>query len=66
MAIVVKKYNNDDLKGYDTEVVNLILSQHPHVVKLIGISYDVNPCIILEFMENGTLQDAIENKFYNY
>lgn len=56
MPIMVKQYAYSE--GFAAEVSSLVLARHPHIIKLLGISFsDAGPCAVLESMP--TIEDDL-------
>ncbi|XP_025406971.1 interleukin-1 receptor-associated kinase 4-like [Sipha flava] len=57
-----KVYEERDIKQYLNEIDNILKFKHVNLLPLLAISEDKHPCIVYEFMENGSLLDCIACK----
>lgn len=48
-----------DVKQYLNEINIVLKLKHDNLLPLMAISYDDTPCVVYEFMENGSLLDCI-------
>lgn len=46
-------------KQYLNEIDIVLKFDHNNLLPLLAISYDEHPCVVYEFMENGSLLDCI-------
>ncbi|XP_065845133.1 interleukin-1 receptor-associated kinase 4-like [Oscarella lobularis] len=66
--VAIKRLNNTKEKTkyktkeqFVTEIEVLAQFRHPNLICLMGYSVDGNdPCLVYEFMENGTLEDKLD------
>lgn len=54
-----KFFEEKDFEQYLNEIDIVLNFKHDNLLKLLAISYDVKPCVIYEFMENGSLLECI-------
>lgn len=56
---MVKVFEEKDFKHYLNEIDIVLKFKHDNILPLVAISYDELPCVVYEFMENGSLLDCI-------
>lgn len=54
-----KNFEEKDVKQYLNEINIVLKLKHDNLLPLMAISYDNIPCVVYEFMENGSLLDCI-------
>lgn len=54
-----KMVEEKDIKQYLNEINIVLKLKHDNLLPLMAISYDNIPCVVYEFMENGSLLDCI-------
>lgn len=59
---MVKIFEEKDFKHYLNEIDIVLKFKHDNLLPLIAISYDEQPCVVYEFMENGSLLECIACK----
>jgi len=57
-----KIFEEKDFKQYLNEIYIVLKFKHDNLLPLLAISYDEQPCVVYEFMENGSLLDCIACK----
>lgn len=62
-TVAIKRMERD-INQYLNEIDQIIKFKHVNLLPLIAISVDKHPCIIYEFMENGSLLDCIACKVW--
>lgn len=50
----------EDREDLETEALNLMRGKHPNVIKLLGVSLDGEPCVVLEYAQKGSLEDYLK------
>lgn len=58
-----KIFEEKDFKQYLNEIDIVLKFKHDNLLPLLAISYDEQPCVVYEFMENGSLLDCIACKY---
>jgi len=65
--VVVKKFFDvEDLETFRREAEVHRKLRHPNVVTLIGICSVPSPCMVLELMHRGSLNDVLGSKKYQH
>jgi len=62
IKLMDKIFEEKDFKQYLNEIDIVLKFKHDHLLPLLAISYDEQPCVVYEFMENGSLLDCIACK----
>ncbi|XP_050442129.1 interleukin-1 receptor-associated kinase 4-like isoform X2 [Adelges cooleyi] len=55
-----KVFEDKDFEQYLNEIDIVIKCKHENLLPLLAISYDEQPCVIYEYMENGSLLDCLK------
>lgn len=58
----MEKIEESDFNLYLKEIDYVLKFKHNNLLLLLGISLDEQPCVIYEFMENGSLLNCIACK----
>jgi len=59
---MVKVFEEKDFKHYLNEIDIVLKFKHDNLLPLVAISYDEQPCVVYDFMENGSLLECIACK----
>lgn len=64
-SVAIKKIlkvdiSEDDLKEFATEILLISKLRHPNVVQFLGACMEPEFCLVIEFMDRGTLFDAVQ------
>lgn len=70
IKLMEKVIEEKDFEQYLNEIDIVLKFKHDNLLPLLAISYDEKPCVVYEFMENGSLLDCIACKvcffFFTY
>ncbi|XP_022170967.1 interleukin-1 receptor-associated kinase 4-like [Myzus persicae] len=62
IKLMDKIFEEKDFKQYLNEIDIVLKFKHDNILPLLAISCDEQPCVIYEFMENGSLLDCLACK----
>eukprot|EP00002_Diphylleia_rotans_P032501 TRINITY_DN6834_c0_g1_i1.p1 TRINITY_DN6834_c0_g1~~TRINITY_DN6834_c0_g1_i1.p1 ORF type:complete len:423 (+),score=68.55 TRINITY_DN6834_c0_g1_i1:140-1270(+) len=62
-----QKMNQKGISDFRREVLVMKNLDHPNILKMVGICVQQpNLCIVLEYMSNGSVEDLLKNKEFNW
>lgn len=66
IKMMERVFEEKDFERYLNEVDIVLKFKHENLLPLLAISYDKQPCVVYEFMENGSLLDCIACEVYKF